>query len=136
MKPLRILIHATVLVIADLGGIVGGAGVAFLVLRTANQVWLQLPVAVVLTVAGFWIWLRALPVAGLRRLEPATMGERCGCWAVSIVLAPLLFVPIHYFTQGYLTDPGNLMALCFYQVPVNAVALAIGSARRKATVAP
>ena len=123
MKTIRVALHSLALVIADIAGIAGGALVAFRILGVANQVWLQLPVAVLLTVGCFWVWMLSLRVFRLRRLQLANSKERGTCWLCSLLWAPLVFVPLHYFTQGYLTGIGNLVALAFYQFPVNAVAL-------------
>jgi len=49
--------------------------------------------------------------------------ELGACFVVSLLWAPLVFVPLHYFTQGYLTSIGNLLTLAVYQFPVNAIAL-------------
>lgn len=123
MKVVRPGIHSLALVIADLAGVAGGAVAAFQILGVANQVWLQLPIAVVLSVAFFSAWFLLLRVSGLRRLQPVGSTELKSCLAASLLWAPLVFVPLHYFTQGYLTSIGNLVALALYQVPVNALAL-------------
>ncbi len=48
MKMIRIGLHSFVLVVADIVGIGGGALAAFRILGAPDQVWLQLPIAVVL----------------------------------------------------------------------------------------
>ncbi len=42
--------------------------------------------------------------------------------------ATVVFVPIHLVMTGYLTGIGNIVAIGFYQFPMNAVALAIAAA--------
>ena len=123
MRSIRVGLHSFVLVIADVAGIAGGALVAFRILGAPNQVWLQLPIAVVLTVGCFWLWLLSLRVLRWKGLQPASPKELGACLLVSLFWAPLVFVPLHYFTQGYLTSIGNLVALALYQLPVNALAL-------------
>ncbi len=119
----RVALHSFILVLADIGGIAIGAMAAFHILGVPNQVWLQLPLAGVLTPAGFCVWIVLLQVLGWKRLLPAGAKELRACWVASLVWAPLVFVPTHYFTQGYLTSLGNLVALAIYQLPVNAVVL-------------
>ena len=46
---------------------------------------------------------------------------------VALLAGPLLFVPVHYATQGYLTDPGNLRSLRAVQGPVDLAAVALAS---------
>ena len=123
MKFLRVALHSLVLVLADIGGIAIGALAAFHILGVPNQVWLQLPLAVVLTPAGFCGWILLLRVLGWKPLLPAGAKELQACWVASLVWAPLVFVPLHYLTQGYLTSLGNLVALAMYQLPINALAL-------------
>ena len=96
---------------------------AFKILGAPNQVWLQLPIAIALSVGLFAAWILSLRVLGLRRLQLVGSKELGACLALSMVWAPLVFVPLHYFTQGYLTAIGNLIALALYQFPVNALAL-------------
>ena len=123
MKIIRIGLHSLVLTIADIAGIAGGALAAFRILGVSNQVWLQLPIAVVLSVGFFYAWVLCLRVLGFRRLQPVGSKELVACLGVSVLWAPLVFVPLHYFTQGYVTSIGNVVALAFYQLPVNALAL-------------
>jgi hypothetical protein len=123
MKTIRVGLHSLVLVIADIAGIVGGALAAFWILGLPNQVWLQLPIAMVLSVGCFCAWVLSLRMLGWKGLQLAGSKEPRACLAVSLLWAPLVFVPLHYFTQGYLTSIGNLVALALYQLPVNALAL-------------
>ena len=51
---------AALLVAADLAGIGGGGLLAFRILGVPNQVWLQLPVAIILSVGLFCAWILAL----------------------------------------------------------------------------
>ena len=123
MKTFRITLHSLVLVIADIAGIAAGALAAFRILGVPNQVWLQLPIAVLLSLGCFCVWILLLRMLGWRGLQPTGSRELVACWAVSLGWAPLVFVPVHYLTQGYLTGAGNLVALALYQLPVNALAL-------------
>ena len=123
MTVIRVALHSLALVIADIAGIAGGALAAFQILGVPNQAWLQLPVAVVLSAGCFCAWILFLRVLRLKRLQPAGSRELGACLAASLAWAPLVFVPLHYFTQGYVTSLGNLVALALYQLPVNALAL-------------
>ena len=123
MKWLCVGIHSLVLAAADLAGIALGAVAASRILGVTNQVWLQLPLAVALTLVLFLAWTWLLPAVGLGSLMSLRPSDRRGCLGLSLLWAPLVFVPLHYVTQGYLTRPGNLVALALYQLPVNALAL-------------
>jgi hypothetical protein len=123
MSIIRVVFHSLVLVMADIAGIAAGAVAAFWVLGVPNAVWLQLPIAVVLSVGSFAAWVLLLRACGWPRLQPADPKELAACLVVSFLWAPLVFVPLHYFTQGYVTGVGNLIALACYQLPVNCLAL-------------
>jgi len=126
MLTIRVITHSLLLVLADLAGIGGGALAAFWIPRMPNQVWLQVPIAVLLSVGFFLVWLIAVRTLRIKALWPVGTGESWTWLAASLLWAPLVFVPLHYFTQGYLTSLGNVVALAFYQLPVNALALAAG----------
>ena len=68
-KMIRVGLHSLVLVVADIAGIAGGALAAFRILGVANQVALQLPIAVLLSVGCFWVWIGSLQVLRLRKLQ-------------------------------------------------------------------
>ncbi len=123
MKMIRISLHSLVLAVVDIAGIVGGAVVASKALGVNNQVWLQLPSAVILSLAFFGMWMFLLWCLGVRRLEFTEVKEWVLCLVASLLWAPLVFVPLHYFTQGYLTSMSNLVVLALYQFPVNSLAL-------------
>jgi hypothetical protein len=135
MKIVRVGTHSLVLVAADLVGIVGGALLAFRVLGVANQVWLQLPLAVVLSVSGFCVWVLLLEGLQWSGLRLGGLKERLACFGLALLWAPLVFVPLHYLTQHYWTSPGNLLALALYQLPVNALALASAAVLSKSNSA-
>lgn len=127
MTTVRLGIHSLVLVIVDITGIVGGAVAAYQITGVPNQVQWQLPIAVILSIGFFVAWILFFRVFDFKQTQLVEPKERWACWGLSILLGPLVFVPLHYFTQGYLTDTGNLVALALYQLPVNALALFISA---------
>ena len=135
MRIIRIGLHSLVLVIADIAGIAIGAMTAFRMLGVPNQVWLQLPIAVVVSAGCFCAWVLSLRVLRWTGLQPADSKERWACMPVSLLWAPLVFVPLHYLTQGYWTSIGNLVALALYQAPVNALALSGASGLQRGGLA-
>ncbi len=123
MKTVRLGIHSLVLVIVDMIGIGGGAVAAHQITGVPNQVQWQLPIAVILSIGFFVAWILFFRVFHFKQMQLVEPKERWVCWGLSILWGPLVFVPLHYLTQGYLTDAGNLVALALYQLPVNALAL-------------
>jgi hypothetical protein len=123
MKIIRVGLHGLVLTIADLAGILIGGLAAFHILGQANQFWLQVPLAIVSSVIFFSVWVFLILRFRIRKLLCVSTEEIFVCLGVSFLWAPLVFVPVHFITQGYLTSVGNLVALAVYQIPVNGVAL-------------
>jgi hypothetical protein len=126
MKSLRIGLHSAALVLADLAGILGGF-VVFKALHFASfeQIIVQLPVAAALSMLLFWLWSFSLKVFGGARLLLPDLPELLLVLVASVFLAAAVFVPLHFFTQGYLTSIDNLVLLALYQAPVNLIALCL-----------
>lgn len=80
MEIIRVGLHSLVLTIADIAGIAGGALAAFQTLGVSNQVWLQVPIAVVLSVSFFCGWGLLLRVFRLRRLHFVGSKEPYAFW--------------------------------------------------------
>lgn len=123
-----VLAHAGMLVGADLAGVAFGAVAARRILGADNEVWLQLPIAVVATVALYWLGRVGLGVLRRANLRLRSPGEHGAGLAASLALGVVLLVPAHYLATGYLTGLGNLVALAIYQLPVNTVALFLPAA--------
>jgi hypothetical protein len=78
-------------------------------------------------VVGFFlVWLIAVRTLRIKALWPVGTGESWTWLAASLLWAPLVFVPLHYFTQGYLTASAMSWRWRSNQLPVNALALAAG----------
>ena len=126
MKLIRIGLHSLMLVLADFAGILGGF-VAFKALNFAafEQIMIQMPVAAALSVLLFALWSFLLRAFGGQQLLLSDLKDLFFVFAASIFLAAVVFVPLHFLTQGYLTTTGNLVALALYQAPVNLIALCL-----------
>ena len=121
MKISRILLHGLVLAGINLAAIIQAFGIYYLV-RPDNQIIVQGPIAALLSLLFFMIWFVIL-----RRLLPGwqlkSRREATWVYLASLVWAPILFVPLHYLTQGYLTSLGNLVSIWLFQIPTNFLAL-------------
>jgi hypothetical protein len=123
MNVRRVGLHSLALVLADFAGILGG----FLAYKAFdfNQILIQLPVAFTLSILLFLAWFIALRAFGCKQLLLPDLKELLLVFVFSVVLALVIFVPLHFFTQGYLTASRNLALLALYQMPVNLIALCI-----------
>ena len=86
----------------------------------SNQLSVQIPVAVVVSVA-----LYALLCFGLKALSPKTFScqpmNLLWIFAAALIWNPVIFIPLHYITQGYLTQPVNILAMTLFQIPTNSL---------------
>jgi hypothetical protein len=121
MKLLRIGLHGLMLALADLAGILGG----FMVFKTLDfeQMLTQPPVAATISILLFVVWSFLLRALGGQRLLLLDLKELLWVFLASLAVALAVFVPLHFFTQGYLTNIMNVVFLVLFQLPVNLIAL-------------
>ncbi len=122
MKLIRISLHSLILVLANFGAIYCGF-IVFHLLKPANQMAAQLPVAVILSIAGFIFWNLLMRIHLLKSVVIKEKQELIYIYFVALVWAPVIIVPLHYITQGYLTSFGNIIAIWIFQLQVNLVSI-------------
>ncbi|HIJ64603.1 MAG TPA: hypothetical protein HPP77_01525 [Candidatus Hydrogenedentes bacterium] len=124
MKLFRILLHGVVLLLANFTGIFAGF-MAYNLMKPANQISVQVPVAAALSVLLFVTWSIFVQAFPSKKLVLQGPSEFAWVFLAALVWNPVIFVPVHYVTQGYLTAPGNIVASMAFQLPVNAITLAL-----------
>lgn len=124
MKILRILLHSFVLAIANVGSIIAGFGI-YQILKPANQIAVQAPSAVVFSVIAFLLWSFLFRSLSITHLSLQERNEIAWMFVFALVWAPIIFVPLHYVTQGYLTAFGNILGIWLFQVPTNFLAIVV-----------
>ncbi|MBI4504296.1 MAG: hypothetical protein HY691_02080 [Chloroflexi bacterium] len=124
MATLRAPLHGLILSLANVVSIIVAFGIYTLV-RPANQIALQAPVAAALSVLGFalWVLLAGRLAGGGKGL--AARNDFVWAFVSALLWAPAVFVPLHYVTQGYMTSIGNIVALWAFQVPTNLAAMLV-----------
>lgn len=122
MAVFRVAAHGFVLLVANFTGIIVGF-MAYCAVRPADQIAMQLPIAILLSILLFLAWTLILRNLPFRRLSLQGYLEFIWTFGASLIWAPVVFVPLHYFTQGYLTSAGNIISVLVFQIPVNTVAL-------------
>lgn len=121
----RTIVHSIVLALLNLFAIMVGFA-TFKSVGGSSQIGVQAPIAFVISIVVFAIWAGLVSARGPARL--GLRGWRDGGWVVVLAsaVAAMVFVPVHYVTAGYLTAFSNILALWAFQIPTNAVAIAIG----------
>ena len=110
------------MVITNLGAIYCGF-ILYHLLKPANQMAVQLPVAVILSIAGFVFWNLLLQIHPLKRFAIKEKRELIYIYFAALIWATVIFVPLHYVTQGYLTSFRNIIAIWMFQLPVNLISI-------------
>ena len=116
-----VFIHSIKLAFINLAGIFAGFAVYHLS-GVQNQIVVQVPVAVLFTGVGFltWLWMtRRTRISWAR----ADARRHVLVFAIALAWAAVVFVPLHYFTQGYVTAWSNITAMWAFQMPANLIAL-------------
>lgn len=127
MRYTRLLLHSLVLAIVNLCGIWLGF-VVYSLVRGPGQIAVQLPIAFIVTVGAFAAWIMILAARGPRRLRIGGGAQARWVFGLSLPWAAVVFVPLHYLTQGYLTAFSNVAALWLFQAAANLVAVVVAAA--------
>ena len=121
MTLLRVCLHSFVLTITDLGSIILAFGF-YSILRSimsVNQRVVQGSIAAIFCIIIFALW--SLVVTCLPTKTLSLQGNRELVWTyfAALLWVPVIFIPLHYITQGYFTSFGNIIAIWLFQIPVN-----------------
>ena len=126
MRYLNIILQSFILTVTNIAAILSAFGIYTIVLQfvAVNQRALQTPLAIILNIALFLVWTW-LVVRYLSRYSLQKTSEFYLVYFAAGIWNPIIFIPVHYFTQGYLTSLGNIIVLWMYQVLVNLPVLAL-----------
>ena len=130
MRFAKLLSSATVLAAISLASVVVGLS-AFKIIGNASRLAVQVPVAVILGVAGMVGWFH-----GLRRVHGLIPeSDFVPSLLLGFPVSGLRVVGVHYLVTGYLTALGNIFGawlVLFAEAPVAMpTASAIGRRRRE-----
>lgn len=124
MKVFRIILHSFILAVINIVSIILGFGI-YHYLMEYNQLAVQVPVAVIFSVIIFTSWIVILKYKNISKLFPQEWLEFLLILLFSFVWLPIIFIPLHYITQGYLTSFGNIYMTWIFQIPTNMVIILV-----------
>ncbi len=124
MALFRIVIHGFALSAANIISIIIAFGV-YKILKTTHQMLVQVPVAVILSIGIFLLWLIAARLPLFKFISIKSLKELSWIFLASLAWSPIIFIPLHHTTQGYLTGSGNIIALFQFQLPVNVLVILV-----------
>lgn len=126
MRFQKILLQSLALTLTNMGAILIAFGIYKLILQitSVNQRAVQTPLAIVLNIVLFALWT-GLMIRSYSRYSLNTTGDYYLVYFAAGLWNPIIFIPLHYLTQGYMTSFGNIIVLWMYQVVVNLPVLAL-----------
>jgi len=129
MTLMRVCLHSIILTMTDLGTIILAFGFYSILssIIAINQRVFQGSIAAVLCIIIYFLW--SLVVIRLPKMALSLQGNSEMIWTyfTAFIWIPVIFIPLHYLTQGYITSFGNIIAIWLFQIPVNLLALLISS---------
>lgn len=91
--------------------------------ETPNQIEIQLPIAVLLSCLFFTMSVFLL-IKSKKEISMSAFSV-IRIYLFSMLWTPVVFVPLHYVTQGYLTSMENILYTWFFQAATNILVLAM-----------
>ncbi len=124
MKVFNIILHSFILAVINIVSVVFGFGI-YHFLMEYNQLLVQIPIAVVFSVIVFTTWIVIIKYKNISKLFPEGWLRFLLIFLLSLAWSPLIFMPLHYITQGYLTSFGNIYMNWIFQMPTNMIIVLI-----------
>lgn len=124
MRVFKVILHSFILAIVNVASIVFGFGIYHYFMQY-NQLAIQAPIAVVFSIIIFTSWIVILKYKNIKKLFPQEWLEFLLILIFSFAWLPLIFIPLHYITQGYLTYFGNIYMMWIFQIPANIIIVLI-----------
>lgn len=116
-----LIINSLVLTLVNLGSILLGFATYYLS-GSDNQIAIQVVSACVFSILLFMLW----HYLSFRFLKKVIIDDKVNLilvYFLSLVWTPIIFIPLHYITQEYLTSWDNINGIWMFQVPTNALLL-------------
>ena len=126
MLIIKILLQSLALTLTNIGAILIGFGgyKVILLFRPINQRAVQTPLAILLNIVLFFVWTWLI-VQFFSKYRLQSTIEYYLVYFAAGVWSPIILIPVHFLTQGYMTSFANIIVLWMYQVLVNIPVLAI-----------
>ena len=115
------IINSLIMTLTNLGSILLGFAIYY-VSGSKNQIAVQVVSACILSILIFMFW-HYLSYRFFRKSVIENKKSLVLVYFLSLVWTPIIFIPLHYITQGYLTSWDNINGVWMFQVPTNALLL-------------
>jgi hypothetical protein len=115
-------LHGLLLTLINIFAILGGFAV-YKLSQAGDQLIIQLPAALFLTLIVFPLGEKMAGILPFHSLQLTGKRPYLKVYFLALIWTPLVFIPLHYLTQGYLTSFGNILAIWQFQLIVNLVVI-------------
>ncbi len=115
------IINSLIMTLTNLGSILLGFAIYY-ISGSKNQIAVQVVSACILSILIFMFW-HYLSYRFFRKSVLENKKSLVLVYFLSLVWTPIIFIPLHYITQGYLTSWDNINGVWMFQVPTNALLL-------------
>lgn len=120
---MTILFHAVVLAGINLGSILLAFVIYKLLQQPGSQVLIQSGLAAIFSIAVYAAFTWLLEQAGMAAWLLKDKRAHLMAYLLAFFAFAIIFVPLHYVTQGYWTGVENILVSWAFMAPVNAAAL-------------
>lgn len=118
------LLNGFVLAGVNMAAVIAGF-IAYHFLKPINQIAVQVPIAAGLCVVGFCVWVLLGRTRAFQKFAVRDNVDFAWIWLTAFAWCPIILVPLHYFTQGYLTAFSNIVSMWIFQFFVNTLAVGV-----------
>lgn len=94
----------------------------FYITKGENQIAVQVISACIFNILSFMGW-KFICRKYVKKLRLVSKRALILTFLVSIVFGPLIFIPLHYATEGYVTSHQNILGIWMFQIPTNILLL-------------
>lgn len=118
------IVHGFMLALANFSSIIFGF-VIYYMIKGPNQIIVQAPIAIVLSCIIFSTYLYIYSKTKIGRSKYISATSCCMIYIYSLAWSPMIFIPIHFITQGYLTSFENIVYQWLFQIITNIIVIFI-----------
>jgi hypothetical protein len=118
---MSIVVNSFILTIINLASILTGFAIYYLT-KSPNQIAVQAVSACVISIVFYMAW-HFLSYRFVPKLLVKSKTNLFLVFILSLLWTPLVFVPLHYLSQGYITSWSNINGIWMFQAPTNALIL-------------
>lgn len=131
----KIALLSFTLTVINIAAILSGYAVYY-ALRPINQLLIQIPVGLGASVIAFAALLLVIKHMPFRKLDssaagrgqllellPVSAGDYAWIFVGAMLWVPLIFLPLHFTTQGYVSSAGNIVGIWLFQLAANGIGL-------------